>query len=139
MNTLTRRLRGDRERGSSSVLVAILASTLLLAIAVMVDGGEKVRATTATDGLAREAARAGAQAVSDSSVTGSTGSVDPARARAAVHAFMPPGTPYTVDVSGTKLTVTITTTSKTVLLSAVGVDSLPVRASQTVDLRQVRP
>lgn len=139
MTPLTRRLTGDPERGGSSVLVAILTPVLLLAIAVMVDGGEKIRATAATDGLAREAARAGAQAVSDTYVNGSAGAVDPARARAAVRSFMPSGVPYTVSISGTTLTVTITTKTRTVLLSAVGVGSLPVHASHTVDLKQVRP
>lgn len=53
----------DREHGSISVLVAVLVPSLLLMLALLVDGTDRLRLQDHADAAAAEAARAGATAV----------------------------------------------------------------------------
>ncbi|GAB2677262.1 hypothetical protein GCM10027271_42610 [Saccharopolyspora gloriosae] len=48
----------DRDRGSVSVLVAVLLPALLLLLALVVDGADRMRALARADAVAAEAARA---------------------------------------------------------------------------------
>lgn len=53
----------DRESGSVTVLVAVLVPSLLLVLALVVDGTDRLRLQDRADAVAAEAARAGATAV----------------------------------------------------------------------------
>ena len=48
----------ERERGSVSLLVAVLLPCLLLVLALVVDGADRMRALARADAIAAEAARA---------------------------------------------------------------------------------
>lgn len=63
--TIHNRLCGTREgeSGSVSVLVAVVVPSLLLVLALVVDGTDRLRLQDRADAVAAEAARAGATAV----------------------------------------------------------------------------
>lgn len=58
-----RRPDDDGERGSITVMTAVLATALMLLVGLVVDGAAKARALSRADALAAEAARAAAGAV----------------------------------------------------------------------------
>lgn len=139
---LRRSPRGVRsQRGSTSpVVVVILMPAAILATAVVVDGGQKIEAVQRATAAAREAARAGTQSLSPVAVAGQ-GRIDEAAARGAAASFLA-GSGYggaagSATVSGTTLTVAIDTTVPTRFLSIIGVRSLPVHASHSVELNAV--
>jgi hypothetical protein len=123
----------DRERGSVSLFVVIVATGLLLLIGLIVDGGAKVRAIQRADVLAGEAARAGGQAVSVQALLGGqTPTVDPAAARTAALAYLAANTTtgtVTVSPDGRQVTVTVTITRPTVLLGLIGIGDLTATGS----------
>lgn len=59
----------QRDRGSISVLVAVLIPSLLLVLALLVDGTETMRVRDRADAVAGAAARAGATAIDTRSAT----------------------------------------------------------------------
>lgn len=70
----------DLERGSVSVLVAVLLPCLLLVLALVVDGADRMRALARADAIAAEAARAALTALD---TRGPRISLDPTQARSA--------------------------------------------------------
>lgn len=105
-----RRVDWSDERGSASVLVAVLAVAFLMVAGLALDGGRKLGALSEARDLADNAARAGAQAV-DTDVYQLTGSpsLDPAEAQqAALDYFSATGHTGTVAVNGSTVTVTVT-------------------------------
>lgn len=82
-----RRGRGDlaSDEGSVTVLAAVLMAALLLVLALVVDGGARLRATSRADALAAEAARAAVSAVD---LRGPTVVVDRPAAVAAANTYL---------------------------------------------------
>lgn len=98
------------ERGSVSVLVAVLAVAFLMVAGLALDGGRKLGALSEARDLADNAARAGAQAVDTDAyhLTGSP-SLDPAEAQqAAIDYLAATGHSGSVVVDGSTVTVTVT-------------------------------
>jgi Flp pilus assembly protein TadG len=130
----TGRLRD--ERGSLSVLLAILAPGLLLIIGLAVDGGAKVQATQRANAIADEAARAGGQAVDRSAALAGEVRLDVPAAVAAAQDYLNrhdvPGTVTVVDAD--TLAVTTTVTEPTVFLGLIGITTMTVDGSGTADL-----
>ena len=128
------RLRG--ERGSLSVLMAVLVPGLLLIIGLAVDGGAKVQATQRANALADEAARAGGQAIDRSAALAGEVRVDSAAAVAAAHAYLDRndvrGTVTVIDAD--TLSVTTTITEPTIFLGLIGITTMTVDGSGTADL-----
>ena len=73
------------DEGSVTVLAAVLVAALLLVLALVVDGGARLRATSRADSLAAEAARAAVSAVD---LRGPTVVVDRPAAVAAATAYL---------------------------------------------------
>ncbi len=97
------------ERGSVSVLVAVLAIAFLMVAGLALDGGRKLGALSEARDLADNAARAGAQAV-DTDAYQLTGAptLDPADAEQAALAYLAAtGHTGTVAVDGSTVTVTV--------------------------------
>ncbi len=97
------------ERGSVSVLVAVLAIAFLMVAGLALDGGRKLGALSEARDLADNAARAGAQAV-DTDAYQLTGApaLDPADAEQAALAYLSAtGHTGTVAVDGSTVTVTV--------------------------------
>jgi Flp pilus assembly protein TadG len=116
----------DRERGSLTLMLAVLMVFLLGFTGLVIDGGRKLDQTETADAIAAEAARAGAGMVNTSSAYGSgTYTVDLPEALAAARAYLAKaGYNGSVTGSGSKITVKVTVVQHTALLSLVGIDTM---------------
>lgn len=115
------------ERGSVSILIAVLGLALLMATGLAVDGGRKLGALAEARDIADNAARAGAQAI-ETDVYRTTGvpTIDPAAATERANAYLAQtGHTGTVIVSDSTVTVIVTIQVKTVFLP------IPMTASAT--------
>ncbi|MGW0969860.1 pilus assembly protein TadG-related protein [Streptomyces sp. NPDC002516] len=134
---MLRQARTD-DRGGVTVFVAVCVIALIGIIGIAVDGGAKMAATERADYLAGEAARAGGQAIDPGqAITGRAIVVAPQDAIAAAQAYLHSADATgTVSVSGDgkSLSVTVTGSSDTAFLSAVGIGSLPVTGHATATL-----
>lgn len=136
MSTRGGRRGPDGERGSVSVLVAVLVPGLLLIIGLAVDGGAKVQATQRADAIAEEAARAGGQALDRSAALAGQLRVDVPTAVAAAQDYLRrnqvEGAVTVVD--GETLRVTTTIVQPTTFLGVLGITTMTVRGSGTAHL-----
>lgn len=99
------------DRGGISVFVAVVTAAMLALLGVLVvDGGGTMRAASNAEALAREAARAGGQAIDGgAAIEGDAWRVKPADATAAAHAYLrSTGTRGSVTVSGDGKTIHVT-------------------------------
>ena len=124
------------ERGSISVLAAVLVPGLLLIIGLAVDGGAKVQAIERADAVAEEAARAGGQALDQAAALRGQVRVDPPAAIAAAQAYL-----HRSSVAGTvtvvdRHTIAVDTTVEqpTVFLDLIGVRTFTVHGHGTAEL-----
>jgi len=116
--------------GGVTVFVVIIATALLAMAAISVDGGYVLAARERAHAAAAQAARAGANAVSTDSVRAGGADLDTAAASDAAQAVLSKDNLVgTVTVTGSKVTVAVTTTTNTVMLGIVGINSLTVHAS----------
>ena len=126
-----RRLRGDH--GSATVwAIGIVAVVALLSGAVL-DGGNAMATRVQALDIAQEAARAGANQL-DLSALRNQGLVrlDPVAAQAAAEAFLrQAGATGTATATIAEVTVTVTRSQPTLVLQAIGVDSIGVTATAT--------
>ncbi|MEM7272983.1 MAG: pilus assembly protein TadG-related protein [Actinomycetota bacterium] len=108
-------MTGPAERGSVSVMFAVLGFAIFAALALIVDGGRQLGALTEAQDLADNAARYGSQEV-DLDIWRTTGvpELDPVRAEAKVFEFLDAKLasgrvdPPIVTVDGVTLTVELT-------------------------------
>lgn len=134
---LGRRLAGeaDRDRGSLSLYMALFMVALLAMAGLVIDGGAAIAARGRAADLAQQAARAGADALSQNSLRGPTPSalsIDPAAARAAATRVLTlGGASGEVTVTGLDVSVTAHVPRHAVILSAVGVSDLTGTATAT--------
>lgn len=125
------------DRGSLTVMTAVLALALLAVAGLVVDGTAQLRAGQHATGAAQQAARAGAEALDAAALrAGGPVSVDPAAAAATARAYLSAtGYSGTVTVTGqTTLQVTVTVHQPTVILGLIGVDSYTATGTATADL-----
>lgn len=114
MRCVSARLLPDRafdERGGIPVFVAILTIPMLMLMGILViDGGGKLRATERADAAAREAARAGGQAIDAGKAVEGEGIVaQPDDARAAAQSYLRnAGLRGTVTVAGNGQRISVT-------------------------------
>lgn len=124
-------------RGVAALVVVLLTTALLSVAGLVIDGGYALSARRAAMAQAEQAARAGADALNVGALRDGTVQVDPERAAGAARSYLRSvGAVGTVSVNGGEVSVTVTSTSDTVLLSAVGVPSLPVEvtaAAESID------
>jgi len=120
-------LIADRDRGSLTLLLAVLMVALLALAGLVIDGGRKLSAAENAYGIAQEAARAGAGQV-DTSVVYGSGSfrVDQAQAIAAARDYLASsGYSGSVSADGTdRIRVTVTVAEQTFVLSLIGIDTM---------------
>jgi Flp pilus assembly protein TadG len=115
------------DRGSLTLLLAMLMASLLALVGLIIDGGRKLDESATATAIAQEAARAGAGMVDRATAYRSgTFQVNPAQAAAAARVYLAAaGYHGSVSITGTEqIRVTVTVTRPTVLLSLVGVDSI---------------
>jgi hypothetical protein len=121
------------DEGSISLFMVVLTIALLVAVGLVVDGGAKVRAIQRADEAAREAARAGTQALDvPAAVQGEAVSVDPAAAARAARAYLvAAGVDGSVSVSGNAVTVSTHVPFAPVFLALAGVRPSTVTGTAT--------
>ena len=131
-------MRTGGDEGSITLFFCVATAGLLALVGLVVDGGAKVRALQNADRLAAEAGRAGGQSINvGAAITGSTPVVDASRAVRAAQAYLAAagasGTVHVVD-GGRQLMVDVTTSSPTVFLGIIGIDTFVVHGFATVTL-----
>ncbi|MPZ67611.1 MAG: hypothetical protein GEU83_19660 [Pseudonocardiaceae bacterium] len=116
------------ESGSVSVWLVIIVPTLILVAGLVSDGGKVMTANERAQNIAEEAARAGADSLSDTALrNGVVGQLDPVQAQAAAQDYLhSAGVTGTITVTDDTVTVTTTITQHLPVLSAVGVDDSTV-------------
>jgi Flp pilus assembly protein TadG len=123
----------DRDRGSVSAFVIVMAVALVACAGLVVDGGRLVAGRTEAADHAENAARAGAQEAAD--LRGETWQINPAAAQGAAESYLASqGVVGSVSVNGRTITVTVTVTKSMTLLGVVGASSRQVTASRTSEL-----
>lgn len=127
-----------QDRGSVTPFALIATLALMLAVGLVVDGGQKLRALQRADATAEEAARAAGQAIEPArSVRGRSPLVDPVAATAAAQAHLTShGVTGTVSVDGAVVMVSTTTSEPTIFLGAIGITT--VTGTGTAQARLVR-
>jgi hypothetical protein len=115
------------------MMVGLYLSLLVLAGAA-IDGGRALATKVRAIGVAQEAARAGADMLSQRSLYAGGSNVDPTRAEAAARAYLvDDGYTGTVTVTGTTVNVLVTVEQPTTLWRIVGIDSLTLTEAGTAD------
>jgi hypothetical protein len=122
----------DSDRGSISLYFAITALAALMMAGLVVDGGAALATRERAADLATQAARAGATALTPTSLRGSPAQLaaDPNVATQAAQAILTDGgATGQVAVSGDTVTVTAHLPRRTVILSAVGLTNISQTAT----------
>ena len=125
----------NSDRGSLMLVLIPLVTALLLFAGLVLDGGAALAAREQAANIAREAARAGAGALTPVSLRTADPddlTVDPAAAEQAAHAVIADaGLTGTVAVHGSTVTVTVTASHPTAMLSVIGISHLDETMSAT--------
>jgi Flp pilus assembly protein TadG len=125
----------DADRGSVTLFVAVVAVALLIAIGLVIDGGQHISASQLADNAAGEAARAAGQHITGAAVLGSPPEADTARAVQAARNYLDAAdVAGTVTVSGSEITITTTVDRQPILLSIAGVTKITGTGSASVRL-----
>ena len=128
---------GERDRGSLTLMLAVLMVALLALAGLVIDGGRKLNQSASAYAIAQEAARAGAGMVDRSAAYRSgTFQVDQGQALAAARAYLASaGYSGSVSADGTqKIQVTVTVTGQTLVLSLIGIDTMTSTGSAVASL-----
>jgi Flp pilus assembly protein TadG len=136
---MSQRRRGD-DRGSLTLMLAVMFVALLALAGVVIDGGAKLAEAENAAAIAQEAARAGAGIVNQATAH-ETGSfvVSQDQAITAAQAYLASAgvTDYTVgpgpDGADT-IVVTVHLSEPTRVLSIIGIDSMPATGTATANL-----
>ncbi|CAN5859646.1 hypothetical protein BH23ACT10_BH23ACT10_29280 [soil metagenome] len=119
------------ERGSISVFATVIALAMVLVAGLVLDGGRLLAARRQADDIAANAARAGAQAIDETSLrTGGT-TVDPVAGAdaVAVHLAATPAS-GTARIAADTVTVDVTLTVDMLLLGLAGIGATTVSATR---------
>jgi Flp pilus assembly protein TadG len=130
-------LRGDGERGSLTLMLAVLMVALLSLAGLVIDGGRKLNQSASAYAVAQEAARAGAGMVDRSAAYRSgTFRVDEGQAVAAARAYLASaGYSGVVSPDGIqRIRVTVTVSRRTLVLSLIGIDTISSTGSAVASL-----
>jgi hypothetical protein len=126
--------RDRNERGQSiSLFVLVIMGALITTTGLVIDGGQKVAATSRAESAAAGAGRAAGNAAA----TQQLGGADPASAAVlAAKAYLAgqPGIDGTVSISNGVITVATSADEPTILLSAIGISSVSGRGEARVNI-----
>lgn len=120
--------RHDSDRGSIGLIMIPIVVMLFIAAGLVLDGGSALGAREHAADVARQAARAGADALSANSLRTDAPNglvLDPDAARQAAQRYLDAAElPGSITVTGTTVTVTATATWQTKLLTLIDVRQL---------------
>ena len=121
------------QRGQVSAFFIVLTVALVMLGGLAYDGAQILNAKRTASGLAMEAARAGAQAISSESIFQEPGkvSVDPMLAHVAAAEYLGHHKEWSLSVRDDTVSTTVWLTQPLLILSMLGFDSSRVSASAT--------
>jgi len=121
-------LEPGSDRGSASLFLVVAVLALFISVGLVVDGGQKLRATQRADDAAAEAARAAVQSVQPSTtVRGRAPRVDPGPAASAAQAYLAAaGVTGSATVAGDRVRVTTSSSFTPTFLSLIGLGTQTV-------------
>ncbi len=123
------------ERGAVTPFVVAFVVPIAMMAGLAFDGGRVLTERRAVLDVAQNAAFAGAQGADGAGIRRGEASVSPSQVRAAVDAYLDSqGYTGTVEVSGTTVSVTVTSTVDMQVLSAVGVGAKTVTGQASARL-----
>lgn len=118
------------EAGSITAFLAVLAVALFALAGLAIDGGRALSVQQQASAEAEQAARAGAQAVSQSALRQGSVVLNPFLARQAALAYLRQiGAQGTATATPFAVTVTVDATVRTTILGIVGIRQLAVHAT----------
>jgi hypothetical protein len=133
-DSIMRILTGQDERGQSiSLFVLVILGALIITAGLVIDGGQKVAATSRAESAAASASRAAGNAAA----TQQLGGADPASAAvlaAKTYLAGQPGVEGAVSISNGVVLVTISAREPTILLSIIGIDSVAGRGTARANI-----
>ena len=129
------RVQDESDRGSITAYLLIMTVALVLMAGLVLDGGAALTAHGTAADTAQQAARAGADALDDTSLRTTTPAgltANPAAARTAAAAVLAAaGVTGEVTVAGTTVTVTAHATRPTAILAIAGITQVGGTATAT--------
>jgi Flp pilus assembly protein TadG len=128
--------RAARERGSLTLMLAILMVALIALAGIVIDGGDKLTAAENANAIAQEAARAGAGQVSTTTAYADGRFViNRQQAVSAAYAYLAAaGYHGHVSSAGNSITVSVRVTQPTKVLSIIDIRSFHVQGEATARL-----
>lgn len=137
MNRIKQLLVGGQrrdEQGISTLFVVLFAVAMLAVAGLVIDGGYALGAKREAMNVAEQAARAGADALDQAALRSGETRVDGGKAVGAAQAYLSQvGATGSVTINGGEVTVTVTDEQQTAILSAVGISTLPIKATATAE------
>ncbi len=130
---MPRRQWSRNERGSASIWALLLtAGAFTVLLGLVVDGGKVIETRLESSRTAAQAARVGADALSQASVRSGHDEVTAGAAIQRAKSYLyDAGMTGTVRIDSDTVTVTVTGRSDTEILGVIGIDSFPISESQT--------
>lgn len=126
-------MNSDCEAGFVTAFVVCIFTSLVLLAGLVIDGGYVLAAHREAFNEAEAAARAGAQAMTGSTLTGGAVAAEPSRATEAAHAYLvAAGQTGSVSVIGDIVEVTVTIRRRTVILGLGGIAETTVTGNARV-------
>jgi Flp pilus assembly protein TadG len=126
-------MRPEIELGSASIwAIIVTAGAFTMLLGLVVDGGRVIDARLASARTAAQAARLGADSLSEASVRSGHDQIAVSAAIAHAQSYLDDaGMTGTVHVAGDTVTVTVTGKSETQILNLVGINSFPIEETQS--------
>lgn len=123
------------ERGSASIwAVLVTAGAFTLLLGLVVDGGRVIDARLDSTRTAAQAARTGADALSEASVRNGKDEIAVGAAISRAENYLrDAGMTGSARVVGDTVSVTVTGQSNTVILSVIGIRSFPIEETQRAE------
>ena len=133
----TARPRTDRERGSLTAFVVVLAATFIVLSGLIYDAGLAMAAKTSTITEAQQAARTAAQALNPQDLRDGILTTTPGQAETEAEAYLTAaGDTGTVQVEGDQITVTVVHHQSTAILGLIGISQITVTGTATTQIEQ---
>ena len=126
--------RDRNERGQSiSLFVLVIMGALIITTGLVIDGGQKVAATSRAESAAAGAGRAAGNAAATQQLGGADGT-GAAVVAAKTYLAGQPGVDGTVSISNGVVLVATSANEPTILLSVIGISSVSGRGSARVNI-----
>jgi hypothetical protein len=127
----------DRERGSITAFVVVLALAFVILAGLVYDGGRALAAKTAAIDEAQQAARTAAQALSPADLRNNVLATTSGQAIADAEGYIAScGDSGTVTINGNQISVEVVHHQPTEILGVIGISEITVTGTATAEIEQ---